>query len=366
MDKRNDKRKIAIIGPYPPPYGGISVHIQRVLSYLNEVKYDYDFYLENRAQNDDMSIYYKFYGFRKLVSLFMLLSKRYILIHHHSPDWRIRVILSLYGILGKNVYLHIHGASLKDTIQNGGIKSILTCNLLKFVNVIADNEDIVRLAKKYSPKSIVLIDAFLPPLYEENIYKEFIAQYGEMLVNRNYVISMVGWFTYYGSEDLYGFDIALQALHKFKKEVDEDVLLLASINGVVSEKLHQKIKKYIEKKNLNNNVLFIYDDLPQIWPIYIVSNVFIRPSCTDGSPLSIKEAIWFKTPVIVSDCVTRPKGVSLFKNRSSGDLFKKFKQVYKDRETDQNVKTKIEKVKENVFKYKLFDEIYKMNDKGSK
>ena len=366
MDKRNDKRKIAIIGPYPPPYGGISVHIQRVLSYLDKLNYDYDFYLENRSQNDDIPIYYKFYGFRKLVSLFILLSKRYVLIHHHSPDWRIRIILSLYAMLGKNVYLHIHGASLKDTIRNGGIKSFLTCNLLKFVNVIADNEDIVRLVKKYNPKSIVRIDAFLPQLYEENIYKEFIEQYGEMLKNKNYVISMVGWFTYYENEDLYGFDIALQALHRFKKEVDEDVLLLASINGVVSEKLHQEIKKYIEKKNLINNVFFIYDDLPQIWPIYIVSNVFIRPSCTDGSPLSIKEAVWFKTPVIASDCVPRPKGVILFKNRSPEDLFKKIKQIYKDRETDQNIKIKIEKLKENKFKYKLFDEIYKLNERGSK
>jgi hypothetical protein len=30
MKNKNKKVKIAIIGPYPPPYGGISVHIQRV------------------------------------------------------------------------------------------------------------------------------------------------------------------------------------------------------------------------------------------------------------------------------------------------------------------------------------------------
>ena len=36
MKNKNKKAKIAIIGPYPPPYGGISVHIQRALFYLDK------------------------------------------------------------------------------------------------------------------------------------------------------------------------------------------------------------------------------------------------------------------------------------------------------------------------------------------
>lgn len=360
MDKRNNKRKVAIVGPYPPPYGGISVHIQRVLGYLEQVKYDYDFYLENRAE-DSILAHYKFYGFEKLVSLFKLLSKRYVLIHHHSPNWKIRITLSIYGMLGKDVYLHIHGTSLKEIIENGGIKSFLTRKLLRFINVIADNEDIAQLAQKYSPKSLVVIDAFLPPLYKEDIYKEFIGKYEELLQRRNYIISMVGWFANYGDDDLYGFDITLRALRRFKREIDKDVLLLASINGVRSDGLQQKIKSYIVENNLNDNVLFIYEELPEIWPIYIVSSVFIRPTCTDGSALSVKEAAWFETPVIASDCVPRPEGVILFKNRSPDELFRRLTQVYKSNNGSKNVEHKIRKVKNKKFKYKLFDEIYKLN-----
>lgn len=220
MKSKSNKIKIAIIGPYPPPYGGISVHIQRVLSYLDFKKYSYDFYLENKIKNNTV-VCYKFYGFKRKVALFVLLFKSYALIHHHSPDWKIRVILSIYGMLGKNIYLHIHGASLKDIIQKRGIESFLTRKLLKFVNVIADNKNIAQLAQKYSPKSVIIIDAFLPPLYKENIYKEFIIQYSKVLINRNYIISMVGWFDYYKGEDLYGFDIALQAVHRFKKQIDK-------------------------------------------------------------------------------------------------------------------------------------------------
>ena len=359
MPKMCEKQKIAIIGPYPPPYGGISVHIQRVLNYLDEEKYAYDFFLENRTAKCSNSTY-KFYGFKKLLSLCKLLFKKYFLIHHHSPDWKTRVILSVYGILGKSVYLHIHGASLKDTVENGGIKSFLTRKLLRFVNIIADNEDIAQLAQKYSPNSLAIIDAFLPPLYNQEVYKNFITRYKDILQGQNYVISMVGWFTYYEGQDLYGFDIALDALHRFKKEVDKDVLFLVSINGVISEELHKKVNDYIQKNNLMTNVFFLYEEMPEVWPIYLVSNVFIRPTCTDGSALSVKEAMWFETPVIASNCVPRPEGVVLFKNRSAEDLFSRIMQVYNSNQQGKDVEAQISSVQGKKLKYKLFEDIYQI------
>ena len=36
MEKRNNSLKIAIIGPYPPPYGGISIHVQRMHYFLQQ------------------------------------------------------------------------------------------------------------------------------------------------------------------------------------------------------------------------------------------------------------------------------------------------------------------------------------------
>lgn len=359
MERKNDNFKVAIIGPYPPPYGGISIHIERVLYYLDREGCNYDFFLENRTA-DNIPSHYKFYGFGKLISLIRLFFRKYTLIHHHSPHWKMRVILSIYGILGKNIYLHIHGSSLKDSIKDRGIKSVLTKKVLKFVNIIADNEDIAALARKDPAKSVICIDAFLPPLCRKGTYKEFFAKYGESL-QKKFVISMVGWVTYYESEDLYGFDIALQALKRFKKEINERVILLASINGIRSEELHRRIKNYIIANNLTENTLFIYKDLPEIWPIYVVSDVFIRPTCSDGSALSVKEAMWYETPVITSNCVPRPQGVILFENRSSDELFEKLRQIYDSQKEPQNPSSKIERVAYKEFRYKLIDEIYNSN-----
>lgn len=242
----------------------------------------------------------------------------------------------------------------------------MTRKLLKFVNVVADNENVAQLARKYSPKSVVIIDAFLPTLYKGNICKEFTIKYNEVLINKNYTISMVGWFCYYKGGDLYGFDIALKAFYRFKKQIDENVLISVSINDIRSEELHKRIKNYIAKNNLDNNVLFIYEEMPEIWPIYITSKVLIRPTCTDGSALSVKEAMWFETPVVASDCIPRPEGVILSKNCPSDELFGKLMKVYKSNGRSNDAKDKISKIKNKKFKCKLFNEIYRVNSKGDR
>jgi len=38
------KKKVDIIGPYPPPYGGISVHIRRLREQLERAGYDFMLY----------------------------------------------------------------------------------------------------------------------------------------------------------------------------------------------------------------------------------------------------------------------------------------------------------------------------------
>ena len=65
--------KIAIVGPYPSPYGGISVHIQRTLSRLVVLGADFHFFNETPNSNY-LGKFYKIYGkYNKAKSLLRLL-----------------------------------------------------------------------------------------------------------------------------------------------------------------------------------------------------------------------------------------------------------------------------------------------------
>ena len=166
-----NKDKIAIIGSYPPPYGGISVHVQRITGYLKENEY----ILYNTAPNKHVNSVH-FYGkARKVLILLSFFFKNFHLIHCHSHDKTVRVLLCLLGIFKRNIYLHIHGASLEDNFSDKTISSYLLKKILKNVSIIADNTRIRSLVTKYKPRNVYEIDAFIPPVYNEKIYKSFLA-----------------------------------------------------------------------------------------------------------------------------------------------------------------------------------------------
>ena len=63
-----------------------------------------------------------------------------------------------------------------------------------------------------------------------------------------------------------------------------------------------KLFDFIESKNLNKNIFILgYCNSNQIISLYKKSNIFILPSFSDPSPLSLIEALRMKLPVLVSE-----------------------------------------------------------------
>jgi glycosyltransferase involved in cell wall biosynthesis len=344
-------KKIAIIGSYPPPYGGVSVHVKRVVALLNQDEY----VLYNTSPNGYANAI-QFYGKSKLFILFTFLFKNFRLIHHHTPNKLVRILLGLLGYFKNNIYLHIHGASLEDYFLDKSISTVLLKKLLKNVGLIADNSEILSLAERYNPKSVHQIDAFIPPIYEDEIYSSFVNQFP--VPAGSIIISMVGWFREYRETDLYGFDLALCALEKLRRDIGLDVTIIASVNGISSKKIYDQFTKELSEQKLEKHFLLITDDIEEIWPIYIVSDLFIRPTISDGSSVALLEAMWFETKAIASDSVPRPEGVTIFKDRDVDDMTKKIRLII-----EQGFLTKeerLKKIKNKKFESKLLKEIYKI------
>jgi len=345
------KYKIAIIGSYPPPFGGISVHIQRVVNLLRDDEY----ILYNTAPNNDINAVH-FYGKQKLLILLSFFFKKFRLIHHHTPDKTVRLLLCFLGYFKKNIYLHIHGASLEDNFSEGSISSFLIKKMLKNVSVIADNSRILKIAKKYNPKDIYQIDAFLPSAYNEQVYTSVIEKI--TLPKAEIIISMVGWFTEFRDTDLYGYDLLPELLHRLRGEYNLDVAIVASVNGIISENIHNRFINRVSEFKMEEYISLITDEMKEIWPIYLRSDIFIRPTISDGSSVALLEAMWFEAKTIASDAVPRPDNVVLFKDRDVNDLVDKIRLIIE--KGFLSGKERLNNIKNKKFKSKLMKEIYKI------
>ncbi|TFH02352.1 MAG: glycosyltransferase family 1 protein [Calditrichales bacterium] len=348
-----NKYKIAIIGSYPPPYGGISVHVQRMLARLDKEK----FVFFNTAKSSYEGSR-PFWGKHKFIQSFLFIFKPYRLIHYHTPDDVARVLLSFVGYFRKNIYLHIHGESLEQTLNRKSPLAFIQKILLHNVHILASNSRIVQIVKPFNPRSIHEIDAFLPPLFDAEMYEKIRRLIPD--TNSDLTISMVGWFRSYLDTDVYGYDIALEALHILQDDYKINVTIIASVNGINDQKLFQKFQERRRELELEESFLLIMDDLDEVWPLYLKSDIFIRPTNTDGGAVSIKEAQWFDAEVIASDAVPRPQGISLFKNRDAKDLASQIFRVSQQKYA--NADMRIQKARTNNFTSKLLEEIYHIEE----
>jgi hypothetical protein len=66
------------------------------------------------------------------------------------------------------------------------------------------------------------------------------------------------------------------------------------------------------------------------------SDLFVRPTNTDGDAISVRESIFYKIPSVVSDVVPRPQGTTLFHNRDANDFALKVKNVLENYEKYKN------------------------------
>jgi glycosyltransferase involved in cell wall biosynthesis len=349
MSEKQYAKKIAIIGPYPPPYGGISVHIERILQYIPKNRVDF-FNIEKRSNHTGKA----FYGWRKYWYLFLFCIKPYKVIHYHSTSAKIRILLGLVGIFKPVVYLHAHGESLSDTLKGKGIKSLLTRLLIRHVHLLASNSDLMKFLLAYHPLSLKEIDAFLPPLVNESETERWLQEIKPPACR--YIISMVGWFSLYRGDDLYGYDLMLGALKTLRKS-DIDIAVLASVNGINDVKLYTRFLERRKELGLEKFFVLLEDELKEIYPLYLGSDIFVRPTNSDGSAMSVKEALWFGCKVIASDAVPRPAGLILFKNRDSQDLAVKIKSLIEKNDFIP-LHQKLEIAKKKKFYHPLITEIY--------
>jgi len=194
--------------------------------------------------------------------------------------------------------------------------------------IIADNPKLKELALSIGvkPTKIATVSAFIPPIVGQSDYDSIPQCIWNFYRNHKPVISANGWIAYYKNDDLYGVDLMIELVKRLKRKYP-DIGLIFSLCGVREKRYYKELKDRIGRYGITENMLLVQEKLPEVYPLYEKSDVFVRPTNTDGDAMSIREALYFKTPVVASDACPRPDGVVLFKNRDVQDFIEKTKKV---------------------------------------
>lgn len=336
-------KKLDIIGPYPPPYGGISVHIRRLREQLERAGYDFMLYTSSGKLQEKGKSVQRIQSLKKWLIEYLLSSKSKILHLNTGSDWRMRLCCGLLCFVRrKKLVITLHGNDIswpwvindderlkKEVNFKGKVIRELVIAVLKNASfIIADNPKLKELALSIGvkPTKTATVSAFIPPIVGQSDYDRIPQCIWNFYRNHKPVISANGSIAYYKNDDLYGVDLMIELVKRLKRKYP-DIGLIFSLCGVREKRYYKELKDRIGRYGITENMLLVQEELPEVYPLYKKSDVFVRPTNTDGDAMSIREALYFKTPVVASDACPRPDGVVLFKNRDVQDFIEKTKKV---------------------------------------
>lgn len=325
---KNTNPKIALIGPYPPPYGGIAIHIQRLKEQVERCGYECVVYELGRRELSVGNVIRVKDPKRWLLKYFFFAKDD--VIHFHNPNWRMRVIMGLMGLLGKKTIISIHGESLNDSLREGSWlrKRVIKFGLMNTSVIIALNSKIKETALSLGirPENIEVIPSFIPPTISEEDIAEIPQEVWSFIDgHRPIILANAFRISFYNNQDLYGLDMCIDLCANLKQSYPK-IGFVFCLPDIGDYDYFKKMKQRIADKQIEEN--FLFQTKPcQMYPIIMKSDLFVRPTNTDGDAVSIREALHFKVPAVASDVCPRPEGTILFKCRDIDDLTSKVKEV---------------------------------------
>lgn len=341
--------RVINIGCYPPPYGGVSIHLERLEEYLkkeniNNVIIDLSKDHSEKKANDEIKVV----SWRKAIIYLFFLEKA--ILHFHNFSWKNTFIYYLLGFKHFTI-VSFHNERFLAEIEKA--PRILRKLIVKFINamnyVIVDSPKCCALAKKIveDKSKIFVIPEFIPPSTIPELDEQSLI--AKMRKKHKFLISSNAWqMDFHNGIDLYGIDVLIELTARLNKE-NIDAAFCFLLPKIGDNNYFLSLKEQLMKLNIPHRFVFITNPLEEASSLWRISDIVIRATNTDGNSLTVCEALSVGTPVIASDCVPRPKGVVLFRTRDFNDLCRKTRTVLSNVE-EFKTKTKNLNIENNAHK----------------
>ncbi|HDZ21307.1 hypothetical protein LCGC14_0181340 [marine sediment metagenome] len=313
---------VAIIGGYPPPYGGVSVHIERLHGYLQSQDFPFILYDAYRRTRRDNIVPL---GWPKIVSyLWRILTTPAKVVHLHTSRNFIRVLATFAAMLGrKKLVISVHGSSLANGYGKGSNalgRAMTSWAMRRAGHVVAVNPEIAELCKTIglAADRVTILPAFIP-LPPDRIGPERIpAEARAFIETHSPTLVGAGWFgTIVNGQDVYQFNFMLRALAQLREKHPNTGQVLL-ISGTHDEAFRQQTLALRDELGLADAVMVVDGVRTDVaCSIYQACDVFVRPTTTDGDSVALREALHLHKPCVVSDAIPRPEGCQVV---ATGDL----------------------------------------------
>jgi len=305
----------SLIGPYPPPLGGVSVYAYRLRRKLEaegvRVRAIDPFKLNRLARMSRLACI----AFNPTPSVF----------HLNALDLTTMIALSMRPFGGRIIYQDHSGRGV--AALSGWKRAVLKLFLRRVDEVILVGGHLRRFyddAGILLPEKTRVEHAFLPPPLDEEA--AILAGYDEPTMSfvetrRPLVVANAFRIAFHQGADLYGMDMCIDLAERLR-ETYPDVGLLFALAEIGDHDYFARLEERIESLDMARSFHFMTGQ-KELWPLFRKADLMVRPTLQDGYGVSVAEAIYFGCPAIASNTGDRPEGAILFETGNFADFLDK-------------------------------------------
>ena len=303
---------LLLVGPYPPPLGGVSSHVRQVADATAAAGYRIgvlDHFGGERTAPPVLA------GLRRNPAryLFELVRRRAEVVHVHYAG---RTSILVAAAVARRRWpadrwlVTIHNHSLTPILRSHVQGRVARWALRQFDEIIAVSGDVSAGITRHLPEQpVVTVPAYVGvgALGGESLepaMSAFVASPGVTLILSAYRVR-----TLRGGGDVYGLDVAAHAFSELAAELPTLKLALFLAHpprGWRAKRYLASTRSQLDRDWPGRTRVAVGQPLV---PSLRRRTVYLRPTRTDGDAVSVREALGRQVPVIASDAASRPRGV---------------------------------------------------------
>jgi glycosyltransferase involved in cell wall biosynthesis len=325
-DEQNDlmsvaaKFKVLLIGPYPPPSGGLSIQIFELKKLLSERGISchvLDVAAHKKSGNRKKPFLVVFVTFALILLRFCL--KKYILHHltsgHNRKSWLISILCALLGLLNNRKTILTFGSGLLPSYLktiNPIEKTCIRAALKMAGRIVVRNAQSLQVLTEFGVPSskIVLLSGFLGISHIKMnglpcALEAFIAKHSPIIG------------LHAGSGPEYGIKTVVEIFPSILRNYPNAGIV---IFGVELDNLRGFDRNGLPLERIHNAGHLSHR---HVISLMARLDLFLRATLFDGDANSIREALALNIPVVASNTDYRPEGTIRFEVGNREDMIKK-------------------------------------------
>ncbi len=314
---------LAILATYPPPYGGVAVHVARLRPLLEEREVRYVVYNAASPAEDGDRVLSVFRSRRTWLLRYLFTAREPViyLMSARLTAWVIGALMASWR--GKKVLLRLRNSKLPEWMDSSAWRRYWAGFALRRMSgVVGVSRLLVESARQLGVPEDRLIWApgFLPPVVKANDRDQVDGQVWRFIEKRRPLIVANGKVALRRGEDVYGLDLMVELLARLKPDYPNVALVVCFWHHLPEDQQYlDELMNRASDLGVADNVLF-NTKTGTLLPVLAEADLFVRPTSTDGDANSIREALYLGVPVVASDASERPPGVGLFCSRNVDDF----------------------------------------------